>query len=227
MEKETINYINPRRIVKIGSGTTGTECLVMGRSHEQDRGLSINQCSQAIGYDAQNIDHTLILPTVDQAREYVQLMPHEQIHAALGDYESRLKLARQGKFWMEEKDFEIDPGIADKNTGAGGSIRHGHGIFAANTNRVDDKLETAFKNIQDYSQQPPYTHTKVGTHTVPPCTDVITVSSSVGGMATGAFSGILRSIAEKAIELKNNIKITSISALLGTFKSRRQERRRP
>jgi hypothetical protein len=216
MEKET-NYINPRRIVKVGLGTTGTECLVMGRSHEQYRGLSINQCSQAIGYDAQNIDHTLILPTVDQAREYVQLMPHEQIHAALGDYESRLKLERQGKLWMEEKDFAIDPGIADKDIGAGGNIRYGHALFAANTNRVDDKLETTFKNIQDYSQQLPYAHTKVGTHTVPPCTDVITVSSSVGGMATGALSGIHRSIAEKAIELKNNIKITSIAALLGTL----------
>jgi hypothetical protein len=54
---------------------------------------------------------------------------------------------------MEEKDFAIDPGIADKDIGAGGNIRYGHALFAANTNRVDDKLETAFKNIDKIDQQ--------------------------------------------------------------------------
>jgi len=211
------NNINTRQNIKIFFGSTGLESGAIARTHEKIRGLSIKQCSQTIGYEAQGIEHIIILPTVNQQLEHAGLMSNELVNASLGDYESRLKLAKAGLLWMVDKDFAADPGILDKNTGTGGNIAYGRALFGANRNKFADMFESVVRNTQDYNQQLPYAHDKVGTHAIPGALNIFAISSVAGGTANGARFEAIHTIAEKLKELNINAKIIPVEILIGTL----------
>ena len=146
MEKTNNNAVNPRRNIKINAGSTGLDCLIIAGTREEMRGIGLNQRSQSIGYDAQDVEHNLILPTVDQKFEHAQQLPN-MINASIGDLISRQKLVNKGEWWMVNKDFAIAPRILDKHIGTGGNLLYGRALFAANKTTFTEKLESVFKNI--------------------------------------------------------------------------------
>ena len=213
---ETNNpYKNPRMIVKIGMGTTGTDCVIISHCLELIRGLSFNQCSHSISYDGQNVDNSISLPTVGKNLQHNQPPPNGQIHAGLGDYESRIKLVKSGKLWMVDKDFAVDPGIVDKNIGVGGNILYGRALFQANVNEFAAKVENALQSIFNYDLQFSSAHSNVGSHKVSPAVDILVIVSTAGGTGPGAIFKAIETVDQTAYNLKINVKITPIILLLG------------
>ncbi|MBC8481892.1 MAG: hypothetical protein H8D47_04425, partial [Planctomycetes bacterium] len=210
-------YKNPTMIVKIGTGTTGVECLVVAHSHEQIRGLSFNQRSQTISYDGQNVDNGIVLPTVDKNFQYNQPPPNGRINAGLGDYESRIKLVKSGKLWMVDKDFAVSPGILDKNIGVGGNVLYGRALFQANVNQFAATVGNAFRSIFNYDLQLSSAHSNVGSHKVSPAVDILIIASTAGGTGPGSVFQAIETVAQTAYDLKINVKITPIILLLGTL----------
>lgn len=217
MNMKNNTYHNPHRNIKVAAGSTGLDVMIISRTHEIIRGLAVNQRSQTMCYEAQNVEHISIVPSVDQHIEYATLMPNEIINAGLGDYESRLKLQKAGHLWMADKDFAADPGILDKDIGTGGNPRSGRALYAANNNKAADMIEKVLKNTQEYNRQVSASHNNIGTHDTAAAVNIYALFSPAGGTANGARFEFLHQIAEKAKELKINVKITPIELLLGTL----------
>jgi len=211
------NFKNPCMIIKISTGTTGTDCIAISHCLEQIRGLSSNQCCRTISYDGQNVDNTITLPTVDINLQKSQPPANGQINASLGDYESRKKLVNSGKQWMVDEDFAVDPGILDKNIGVGGNIIYGRALFEANRKEYAAAVENALRSIFNYDLQLAGAHSKIGSNKVAPAVDMFVIASTAGGTGPGSVFQAIETASQAAEDLKINVKITPIILLLGTL----------
>ncbi len=212
----TFTYNGAQDTIIVPLGTIAIFVAQNFRTREISNGLMADQWVKVVGFDAQGVDHKNPFPTVEKGLQMVELMPHEIIRADIGDPETRDKAEKRGKLWMTSPEFPKNPGAAAGKKGVGGVINRGRGLYALNENAFASQFANCLRKLQDYHQPRIAGKDSVNAR-MQPVIRAIVPAGFVGGTANGAFAAALQTIAQKAAELKANIRIVPIAILMGTL----------
>jgi hypothetical protein len=172
---------------------------------------------KVIGFDGQNVDHSVCMPTVDRTLEDAKLLPHEVIRADIGDKQSRKKAENQGLLWSLPQDFHINPGAAGENAGVGGDARIGYGLFRLNENTFKSKVEGAMRECLDYQLKnlPANMNGKFATR---PVIELFVINTLTGGTGSSSYARAMTAIKQLAEDVVGvDVKITLLSTIIGTL----------
>ena len=204
-------------IIFIPLGSTPILVVQDFRTREIMSGLGAEDWVKVVGFDAQDVEHHAVLATVNKNLQSIKLMSSEIVRGVIGDKETRYKAEQQGRLWMVSRDFCEDPGVADENVGVGGDPRLGRALFALNQNTFSSQFVSRLRKSQDYQQQQVTGNKKNANIRMQPIIQVFVIFSALGGTGHGVFGAGFQTIADKAAELKMNIRITPIVLLMGTL----------
>jgi len=172
---------------------------------------------KVIGFDGQNVDHSVCMPAVDKNLEDARLLPHEVIRADIGDKQSRKKAENQGLLWSLPQDFHINPGAAGENAGVGGDARIGYGLFRLNENSFRSKVEGAMRECLDYQLKNMQANMGGGKFAARPVIEVFVINTLAGGTGSSSYPRAMTIIKQLGDELKIDVKITPLSTIIGTL----------
>lgn len=204
-------------IIIVALGSTALKITCSLKAIYQSFANTVYSWSHLIGFDGQNVDHTMFIPAVDKELENLKLLPHEIIGADIGDKQSRKKAENDGFLWSLPQDFHLNPAAAGENAGVGGDMRAGYGLFRLNENSFKIKIESAIRQCLDYQLKNNQANMEDGKSSVKPVVEVFVLNTLTGGTGSSAYPRAMTIIKDIAEEKNIDLKILPISTIIGTL----------